>query len=192
MAGNNSAGVALCRPPSGDWSAAGTEEAAEVLVVHPGGPLWRGKDVHAWSIPKGEFDPEVEDSGCAARREFAEELGCPVPEGPTQLLETFKAGRKVIWPWLVLAPNSPDTSSPDTGLLRQPSGHAFGVDSNLFEMEWPPKSKKMVRFPEVDVAQWVAIGDLASKLHKGQLPLVARLQVGLQQWLVDPDSFSTW
>src|SRR4029079_6035308 len=61
----------------------------EVLIVHPGGPFWAKKDLYAWSLPKGEFDPS-EDALSAAKREFAEELGSPPPDGSYQLLGEFK------------------------------------------------------------------------------------------------------
>ena len=185
MAAADSAGVALCRPPTDGW-AANDGEKAEVLVVHPGGPLWAAKDEHAWSIPKGEFNPTEEDSEAAARREFNEELAVPLPSGAALFLGSFKAGRKTIWPWLVIVDSPTDTA------LDYPVGRAFDVDSNLFEMEWPPRSGKTGHFPEVDRGQWVMLDELTAKLHKGQKPLVTRLHDGVRQWLERPDSFSTW
>jgi predicted NUDIX family NTP pyrophosphohydrolase len=128
----------------------------EILLVHPGGPFWAGKDEHAWSIPKGEFSPDDPDESAerAAIREFAEELGHPVPPGPRVALEPFRAGRKTIHAWLV--EGDLDVST---------------VTSNSFEMEWPPRSGRLQSFPEVDRAAWVALHQAPSKLHKGQRPL---------------------
>lgn len=130
------------------------EGGPEVLLVHPGGPFWANKDANAWSIPKGEFDPATEDAEEAAKREFGEELGHPLPPGPLRALPSFKAGRKTIVSWLVEGDLDPAT-----------------VSSNTFEMEWPPKSGKTEAFPEVDEAAWFPLADVEKKLHKGQAPL---------------------
>lgn len=127
----------------------------DLLLVHPGGPFWAGKDKHAWSIPKGEFDPETEDPRSAALREFAEELGCPPPGGPMVALSPFRAGSKTIWAWLV--EGDLDTST---------------IVSNEFEMEWPPKSGRMQSFPEVDRAAWFPLDQAREQLHKNQTSLV--------------------
>ena len=120
------------------------------LLVHPGGPFWAKKDEGAWSIPKGEFDPE-EDPLSAAIRELQEETGA-VADGP----------------FIHLSP------------LRQKSGkiiHAWACEgdfdlqyfkSNLFKMEWPPRSGKSAEFPEVDKAGWFSIEDALVKLSTGQ------------------------
>ncbi len=140
-----SAGLVLHRP--------GTD-GPEILLVHPGGPFWAKKDLHAWSIPKGEFDPATEDAELAAVREFEEELGHPAPAGPRIALAPFRAGRKVIRAWLVHGDLDPTT-----------------ITSNHFEMEWPPKSGRQASFPEVDRAAWFTLDQARSKLHKGQVPL---------------------
>ncbi len=184
MAGTDSAGIALCRTAGLDN---GNEpQAAEILLVHPGGPFWAGKDEHAWSIPKGEFEPLSEESDVAARREFSEELGTPDPTGSALFLGSFKAGRKTIWPWLLIV------DGPVDSVFDHPPHEPFSVESNLFELEWPPKSGTLTQFPEVDVAQWVELQRLQSKLHKGQAPLVSRLADGLRAWSEQPHSFSTW
>jgi predicted NUDIX family NTP pyrophosphohydrolase len=126
----------------------------ELLLVHPGGPYWRGKDAAAWSIPKGLAD-EGEDLLTAARREFAEELGAPV-EGAFRPLTPCKLpGGKVVHAWLVEA-------DLDLSELR----------SNLFEIEWPPRSGRMQAFPEVDQAAYVAPEAALRRIHKGQRPIV--------------------
>ena len=141
----HSAGIVLYRHTGG---------SIEILLVHPGGPFWANKDTHAWSIPKGEFDPGTEDGLAAARREFAEELGSPAPTGDAISLPPVKAGRKTIHAWLAAGDLDPDT-----------------VVSNHFEMEWPPRSGRTASFPEVDRAGWFSLEVAATKLHKGQLPL---------------------
>jgi predicted NUDIX family NTP pyrophosphohydrolase len=132
----------------------GKGRALEVFLVHPGGPFWAKKDEGAWSIPKGLVE-EGEDLQVAARREFEEETGVAVTAPLIEL-----------------------------GAFRQPSGKiviAFGakgdcdaaaIRSNDFEMEWPPKSGKMGRFPEVDRAGWFAPEVAVTKILKGQVPIV--------------------
>jgi len=130
----------------------------ELLLVHPGGPFWRNKDEHAWSIPKGEVD--TVDTGdldtaileATARREFTEETGHDVPEGPLIPLEPFRVGSgKRLAAFAVLG----DLDAEE-------------IESNTFEMEWPPRSGRTMSFPEVDRAEWVAINNARTKLHKGQ------------------------
>src|SRR5580692_8719689 len=105
-----------------------------VLVVHPGGPFWKNKDEHAWSIPKGEYDLGEEPERIA-EREFEEELGLPAPSGPRLDLGTVRqSGGKQVRAWAVRA-------------------EALSLDvivSNTFELEWPPKSGTRRSFPEVD------------------------------------------
>lgn len=139
-----------------------TEGTAEVLIGHPGGPFWARKDDGAWSIPKGEFD-ESEDAWSAARREFTEETGLPVPDGERM----------------------------DFPPLRQPGGKmvtAFGVEadldvtgavSNTFELEWPRGSGRIRQYPELDRVQWFTVGEARIKLLKGQRPLLDQLMARL-------------
>jgi len=146
-----SAGIVLYR-----WKDQAATEA-EVLLVHPGGPFWANKDTHGWSIPKGEFDPDSEDPLAAAEREFEEELGSAVPSvgGKSNRIElpVVTASSKRILAWLA-------QGDFDTDLL----------DSNSFEMEWPPKSGQLTSFPEVDRAAWFTLKQAKAKLHKGQAP----------------------
>jgi predicted NUDIX family NTP pyrophosphohydrolase len=132
------------------------ERGLEVFLVHPGGPFWKNKDEHAWSIPKGEFDDE--DPLDAARREFAEETGQSI-DGEFVALEPVRSAGKIIHAFAVAA------DSPDPGRL----------DSNTFEMAWPPRSGRRQSFPEVDRAAWVPLEEAAGKLHKNQQALVDRL-----------------
>ena len=126
----------------------------EFLLVHPGGPYWAKKDIAAWSIPKGLVE-EDEETWAAARREFAEELGQPVGGDPQPLTPCPTPGGKLILAWLVEA-------DLDLSSLR----------SNLFEIEWPPRSGRRTAFPEVDRAAYFD-GDAGLwKIHKGQRPIL--------------------
>ena len=126
----------------------------ELLLVHPGGPYWAGKDAAAWSIPKGLADAG-EDSFAAALREFEEELGQPV-SGPAEELPPCKLpGGKVVHAWLVEA---------DLDLSE--------IRSNSFEMEWPPRSGRRATFPEVDRAAYWPAAEALTRIHRGQRPLL--------------------
>lgn len=146
-----SAGVLAYR-----WRPAGPE----FLLVHPGGPFWAGKDEAAWSIPKGLVS-EGEDPYAAARREFEEELGQPlIGEGIP--LTPVRASGKVITAWLAEA---------DLDLS--------GLRSNLFEVEWPPRSGRMQRFSEVDEAAYFTPPEAARRIHKGQRPILTEAMAAL-------------
>lgn len=135
--------------------------APQVLLAHPGGPFWRRRDDGAWMLPKGELLPG-EDAATAARREFEEELGTPAP-GPLRPL----------------------------GRLRQRGGkwvEAFALEgdfdpamlqSNLFELEWPPHSGQRAAFPEIDRVDWFALALARTKILPSQAPLLDRLEAGL-------------
>lgn len=130
----------------------------EVLLVHPGGPYWSRRDEGAWSIPKGEYSGE-EAALAAARREFAEELGSSVPDGPAEELgEVRLKSGKVVRAWAV------------AGDLEASAAH-----SNRFELEWPPRSGKRIEVPEIDRAEWFGLGDARRKLNPAQVELVERL-----------------
>jgi len=132
--------------------------AIEVLIVHPGGPFWAKKDKGAWSVPKGEFE-EGEEGQVAAKREFREELGHPVPEGEYVELGTVKnKSGKVIHAWAV-------EGDLDVSIVK----------SNTFQMEWPPKSGQQQDFQEVDKAGWFSPEKAMEKLNQAQVPLVERL-----------------
>ncbi len=144
-----SAGILLYRQRAGEL---------EVLLAHPGGPFFARKDTGVWTIPKGEYgDGEAAED--AAVREFGEEIGRPLPDGPRA----------------------------DLGELRQASGkrvRAFavrgdldveGAESNLFEMEWPPGSGKLESFPEVDRAEWFGLEEAVTRLNPSQAAFIDRL-----------------
>ncbi|MCV7198767.1 NUDIX domain-containing protein [Mycobacterium angelicum] len=146
-----SAGLLLYR-----GSAAGD---VEVLIAHPGGPFWARKDDGAWSIPKGEYGDD-EDPWLAAQREFAEELGLAVPDGPRiDLGSVQQAGGKTVTAFAVRG----DLDITD-------------ARSNTFEMEWPKGSGKLREFPEVDRVGWFSVAQAHEKLLKGQRPFLDRLQ----------------
>ena len=144
-------------------------KVVRVFVAHMGGPFWARKDNGGWSLAKGEFDPEIENSADAAVREFEEEVGVPVD---VRLIDPL-------------------------GEFRQPSGkriHAFTwknpvdlsfVGSNEFEMEWPKGSGAMQSFPEIDRAEWMDLATARDKLVKGQVPILDELmaRIGAE----DPD-----
>ena len=132
-------------------------DGVEVLLVHPGGPFWAKKDVGAWSIPKGEFDDD-EDAEAAARREWAEEMGCPLAGEVTPLGSVRQKNGKQVVAFAV-------ENDFDCATLR----------SNTFRMEWPPKSRRMQEFPEVDRAEWFTPEVAREKMHAGQGELLDRL-----------------
>lgn len=136
----------------------------EVFLVHPGGPYWARKDEHAWSIPKGEFDPDVEDPyGCAVR-EFVEETGFAVPPGaPVALGEVRQPGGKVVHAWALEGTVDPDD-----------------LVSNTFELEWPRGSGRVRTFPEVDRGGWFSTAEARTRMHKGQVPLIDRLEAAVE------------
>lgn len=130
----------------------------EVLLVHPGGPFWRGKDEAAWSVPKGEY-ADGDDELAAAEREFAEELGCAAPPGPrVDLGEVRQASGKRVRVWAVEA-----------------DFDCSGATSNFAEVEWPPRSGTIVRFPEVDAAAWFPVAIARRKLIRAQTAFLDRL-----------------
>lgn len=141
-----------------------TDDAIEILLVHPGGPFWAKKDQHAWSIPKGEFTPSEESAEDAATREFVEEMACLVPDGVRTPLSPFRAGKKMLYAFCV-------EGDFDTDLITPEDQHR-----SMVELEWPPRSGAKKRFPEVDRAAWVPLLTARDKLHKGQAPLVQQLQ----------------
>jgi predicted NUDIX family NTP pyrophosphohydrolase len=147
-----SAGILLYRLRTG---------APEVFLVHPGGPFWAKKDAGAWSIPKGEFEQD-EDPLEHARREFLEETGSPV-DGRFQPLTPVKLrSGKTIFAWAVEGDIDAD-----------------GIRSNLFSMEWPPRSGRQQDFPEVDRGGWFGVSTARLKLQEAQLGFLDELLRGL-------------
>jgi predicted NUDIX family NTP pyrophosphohydrolase len=129
----------------------------EALLVHPGGPFWAKKDLGAWSIPKGEY-AEGEEPLAVAMRELEEETGARPNGDFLPLGEIVQPGRKVVTAWAM-------EGDFDVGALK----------SNLFEMEWPPKSGRRASFPEVDRAEWFSIEDARKKILPGQSAFLDRL-----------------
>lgn len=130
-----------------------------MLLVHPGGPLWRAKDEGAWSIPKGEYDPDAEEAFDAASREFAEELGQPLPGGdPIWLGDVTQKAGKVVSAWAIEGDLDADS-----------------ITSNTFVTEWPPRSAVMREFPEVDRAEWFSIDRARRAINPAQAAFVERL-----------------
>jgi predicted NUDIX family NTP pyrophosphohydrolase len=130
------------------------DDGVEVFLVHPGGPFWAKKDAGAWSIPKGEFE-EGEESLDVARREFFEETGFEVDGDFLEVGQVKQAGGKVVMAWAV-------EGDFDPALLR----------SHAFEMEWPPRSGRMQKFPEVDRGEWFSVDAARGKILKSQEPLL--------------------
>src|SRR5215216_5033226 len=141
-----------------------TSDGHEVLLVHPGGPFWARKDLGAWSIPKGELD-EGEDPRACALREFAEETGTDPPAGALDELGAVKLkGGKVVLAFALAGDLDPAT-----------------VQSNTFELEWPPRSGRVQPFPEIDRAEWFPLDAARAKLNPAQAELIDRLEALLAQ-----------
>lgn len=135
-----------------------TAQGLDVLLVHPGGPFWARRDLGAWSVPKGEFT-EDEDVLTAAKREFAEETGMPAPDGDYQSLGQAKQpSGKIVYVFALQADF-------DTRKFK----------SNMFTMEWPPKSGQQQQFPECDKAAWFTLETAKQKIVKGQLDVLGKL-----------------
>lgn len=134
----------------------------QVLVAHPGGPFFQNKDEGAWSIPKGEIEPN-EDVLEAAKREFEEEIGV-APTGPfTALTPVKQKGGKIVHAWAF-------------------EGHCepSAIVSNTFTMEWPPKTGRQAEFPEIDRADFFDTAVAKRKINAAQVPLIEELEVKLK------------
>ena len=153
MTARTSAGILLFRRTAG----------LEVLLGHMGGPFWARKDEGAWTIPKGEPSPG-EDPWTTARREFAEELGVPVPAGSAiPLGDVRQSGGKVVTAWAL--EGDLDVSS---------------ISSNLVEMAWPPRSGRTLMVPELDRAAWFAPDEARRLVVTAQAAFVDRLEEALR------------
>jgi predicted NUDIX family NTP pyrophosphohydrolase len=133
----------------------------EVFLVHPGGPLWAKKDLGAWSLPKGEV-MDGEDPLDAAKRELTEETGFTIDGVFHPLAPLEQPSGKLILAWAVEADCDPSQ-----------------VRSNLFSMEWPPKSGQIQQFPEVDRAAWFGIAEARRRILEGQVGFVDQLRARL-------------
>ena len=130
----------------------------EVLLVHPGGPFYTRRDAGVWSIPKGEYEPG-EEALAAAVREFEEETGFR-PNGPfLELAPVQQKGGKLVRAWAFEGDWDPAT-----------------LQSNLFTLEWPPRSGQLREFPEVDRGAWFSLADARQRILAGQLPLLEELE----------------
>lgn len=139
-----------------------TADGVEVLLAHPGGPLWAHRDDGAWSIPKGEIE-DGEDELTVARREFEEETGQPAPDGDCiPLGEIRQKSGKVVVAWACEGDLDPATAR-----------------SNTFQLEWPPKSGRYQETPEVDRVEWFDPDAARRRLNPAQVALVDRLLAGL-------------
>jgi predicted NUDIX family NTP pyrophosphohydrolase len=131
--------------------------ALEVLLVHPGGPLWAKRDLGAWSIPKGEIEAG-EDPLAAAQREAAEEIGLRAA-GPFVALGAIRQrGGKEVQAWATEAEFDP-----------------AALESGEIELEWPPRSNRRQRFPEIDRAAWFGLDEARRRILPSQAPLLDRL-----------------
>jgi len=150
MSGRRSAGLLLFRHTGG---------GLEVLLGHMGGPFFAKRDAGAWTVPKGEYQPEEETAWDAARREFQEELGLAPPDGEAVALgEVRQTGGKTVTAWAVEADLDPATISPGT-----------------FRMEWPPRSGQTREFPELDRVEWFGLDRARDVIVKAQAAFLDRL-----------------
>lgn len=134
------------------------EGRPEVLLAHPGGPYWVKRDLGAWTIPKGAIE-EGEEPIDAARREFREEIGFEATGEAIALTPLRQPSRKMVHAWAV-----------------EGDCDASAIQSNLFEVEWPPRSGRMGSYPEVDRAGWFTLDEARVKLLPGQVPFVSELE----------------
>lgn len=130
----------------------------QVLLAHPGGPYWRGKDAGAWTLPKGEYE-DPEEPLAAALREWAEETGFAASPPFHALGEVaLKSGKRILaWGF-----------EGDCDPAR--------LQCNTFEIEWPPKSGRLQRFPEIDRVQWFTPEEAIARINPGQAAFIKRLQ----------------
>ncbi len=135
-----------------------SDDGLEVFLVHPGGPFWAKKDEGAWSVPKGLFEDD-ENPLEAARREFREETGLDITGDFMELTPLKQPSGKVVYVWAV-----------------EGNIDAAAIKSNMFPMEWPPKSGKQQEFPEVDRGGWFTMAQAREKLLPGQRGFLDELQ----------------
>src|SRR5947207_1816644 len=130
----------------------------EFLLVHPGGPFWKNKDAGAWTIPKGEIE-RSEEALETAKREFKEELGLKPSGSFIELAPVRQKGGKIIHAWAFEGEIDPDR-----------------IRSNVFSMEWPPRTGRLQEFPEVDRAAWFDLETAKSKINPAQIALLEEAQ----------------
>ena len=134
----------------------------EVLLAHPGGPIWAKRDAGVWTVPKGEIETG-EEAWDVARREFAEETGHQPPEGPAMDLgEIRQKGGKLVVAWALEGDLDPVTAQ-----------------SNTFPFQWPPRSGRWITVPEIDRVEWFAPAEARVRLKETQIPFVDRLEAAI-------------
>jgi predicted NUDIX family NTP pyrophosphohydrolase len=154
MAPRVSSGILLYRRPGG---------RLQVLLAHPGGPFFARKDDGHWTIPKGEVDPG-EELFAVGRREFEEETGQPLPDGPSlELGSIVQKGGKIVHGWAIEGNLDPDAGA-----------------SNTFELEWPPGSGRRQTFPEIDRVAWFDPDEARRRVKPTQIPFIDRLESALR------------
>lgn len=154
MPDKRSAGLLVFRRTAGG--------GVEVLIGHMGGPFWASREDSAWSIPKGEYEPD-ETPEAAARREFQEELGLPAPDGVWfPLGESRQRNGKLVTVWAVEGDLDP-----------------AGIVPGTFTMEWQPRSGVQEDFPEIDRVGWFTPQAAAPLLVSGQRIFLERLAAHL-------------
>ena len=150
-----SAGILLYRSADG---------GIEVLLAHPGGPIWATRDAGVWTIPKGEID-DGEEAWAVALREFEEETGHPAPDGASiDLGEITQKGGKVVVGWGLEGDLDPATAH-----------------SNTFPFQWPPKSGRYITIPEIDRVEWFTPDEARRRIKDTQIPLIDRLLEALDR-----------
>jgi len=149
-----SAGILLFRQRDG---------ATEVLLIKPGGPFWRNKDAGAWMIPKGKVE-RGEVPAEAALREFEEETGTRLTAVPFPLAVVRQAGGKIVEAFAVEGDLDPTA-----------------IQSNHFDLEWPPRSGRLEQFPEVEEARWMSLAEARALMLPSQLPLLGALEQMLKE-----------
>jgi predicted NUDIX family NTP pyrophosphohydrolase len=130
----------------------------EVFLIHPGGPYFAKKDCGAWGIPKGEYEPD-EDPLAAARREFTEETGFPAEGNFLPLGEVRQKSGKITTVWAFEGDCDPSA-----------------LVSNTCEIEWPPRSRRVITIPEVDAGRWFSLAQAREFLRDDQHPLLDKLE----------------
>ena len=132
--------------------------SVELLLAHPGGPLFAKKDLGDWSVPKGEIE-DGEAPKAVARREFEEETGHPAPDGEAiDLGEIRQKGGKLVVAWAIEGDLDPSAAK-----------------SNTFELEWPPRSGRRIAVPEIDRVEWFAPDEARRRIKETQIPFIDRL-----------------